>query len=136
MRQIALNRKRFVILFALSHGVSFLIPESRIADGFVLSSRRTSTWSVTRNNRNSFRRETQNVRRAQLVEAEEEEAELLIEALRGRSMNEDDRAAEGIRLQLIENINFNSGDSGGNGLSLLKEEYDPEALKQCKCACQ
>jgi hypothetical protein len=51
-------------------------------------------------------------------------------------MNEDDRAAEGIRLQLIENINFNSGDSGGNGLSLLKEEYDPEALKQCKCACQ
>jgi hypothetical protein len=76
------------------------------------------------------------VRRAQLVEAEEEEAELLIEALRGRSMNEDDRAAEGIRLQLIENINFNSGDSGGNGLSLLKEEYDPEALKQCKCGCR
>jgi hypothetical protein len=39
-------------------------------------------------------------------------------------------------LQLIENINFNSGDSGGNGLSLLKEEYDPEALKQCKCGCR
>jgi len=112
MRNIALNGKRFVILFALTHGVYFLIPDSRIADGFVPSSYRTSRCVISRNSRNSFRRETQNVRRAKSVEVEDEEAELLIEALRGRSMNEDDRAAEGVRLQLIENINFNSGENG------------------------
>lgn len=131
---IALPRKRFLLLFALSQGVSFFIPSWIIANGFVLNNRRTSICSVTGNGSNSSGgckqwRETKNARRAKLVN-EEEEAELLIEALRGRSMNEDDRAADGVRLQLIENISFISGENDTSGVSLLKEEYDPEALKQ------
>ena len=53
-----------------------------------------------------------------------EEASLLIQALRGNGMNDDDRAAEGVTMQLVDIY------SGSSSLDTLKEEYDPVALKE------
>ena len=59
------------------------------------------------------------------IEADEE-ANLIIQALRGQNMNSDDRAAEGLTMQLVD---VYGGDSSSS-LDTLKEEYDPVALKQ------
>lgn len=58
--------------------------------------------------------------RAQL--AQNEDADFMMQALRGQGMNDDDNAAEGLQMRLVEEDMVD----GGSGLPY---EYDPDALK-------
>jgi len=58
--------------------------------------------------------------RAQI--AENEDANFMMQALRGQGMNDDDNAAEGLKMRLVEEDMVD----GGTGLPY---DYDPEALK-------
>ncbi|KAL9184320.1 hypothetical protein ACHAXT_002406 [Thalassiosira profunda] len=66
---------------------------------------------------------------SQLV-SENEEAELIMQALRGKNINDDDAQVEGVEMRLIE---FDDVDGVGSSASLedrLPYEYDPVALKK------
>lgn len=54
--------------------------------------------------------------------AQNEDANFMMQALRGQGMNDDDNAAEGLQMRLVEEDTVD----GGSGLPY---EYDPEALK-------
>ena len=61
--------------------------------------------------------------------AENEDARLVMDALRGKNMNDDDSAVAGLQMRLVDvktSGGFGSLDSEGN---VLPYEYDPEALK-------
>lgn len=60
--------------------------------------------------------------------SEDEDANLMMQALRGRGMNDDDKAAEGLQMQLIGE-DF-GGDQDGVSNSGLPYDYNPEALER------
>lgn len=64
--------------------------------------------------------------------AENEEAALIIQALRGKNMNDDDAQVAGLEMKLIEFDDVDGiGNAGGptGGQDRLPYEYDPVALK-------
>ena len=62
--------------------------------------------------------------------SENEEAALIIQALRGKNINDDDRALEGLEMKLIEFDDVESSSVDGNMEDRLPYEYDPVALKK------
>jgi len=63
--------------------------------------------------------------RAQLEE--DEDASMMMAALRGTNMNDDDAAAEGLEMRLIDAGDITGGGVGGDS---LKTEYDPKSLAE------
>ncbi|KAL7513737.1 hypothetical protein ACHAXN_011144 [Cyclotella atomus] len=61
--------------------------------------------------------------------SQNEEAALIIQALRGKNMNDDDSALEGLEMKLIEFDDVDSSSSADSG-DRLPYEYDPVALKK------
>ena len=64
--------------------------------------------------------------------SEDEDANLMMQALRGRGMNDDDKAAEGLQMQLIGEDFSADGDGSNNGVSNsgLPYDYNPQALEK------
>jgi len=62
--------------------------------------------------------------------SEDEDANLMMQALRGRGMNDDDKAAEGLQMQLIGEDFSPDGPNDGVSNSGLPYDYNPQALEK------
>ena len=111
---MATNWRSYAISVFLLSNVSAFTPQPHLQKCEISSStsRLHSTVSKTS--------EMMKDMRAQI--AENEDANFMMQALRGQGMNDDDNAAEGLKMRLVEEDMFD----GGSGLPY---DYDPEALK-------
>jgi aarF domain-containing kinase len=88
--------------------------------------RRSSALQSTKERTSSVTELSKQMRDMQSQISENEEAALIIQALRGKNMNDDDSALEGLEMKLIEFDDVSGADKSDDRLPY---EYDPVALK-------
>ena len=125
------------VLFATTasafHTPSNLLTSSRTHHHATLSQTKlystpTKERSSTSSRTNSVANLSQQMREMQSqLSSQNEEADLIIQALRGKNMNDDDRAMEGLKMNLVE---FDDDDKTTDAGDRLPLEYDPIAFQK------
>ena len=110
------NRSSLLILLALAAtetSQGFAPPHQYAASKRILSSKSSALYS-------SVSETSQMVQGIRSQLAENEEAALVMDALRGKNMNDDDAQAAGVQMRLVD----------ASGSETLKTDYDPKALRE------
>jgi len=111
------NRSSLLILLALAAtetSQGFAPPQQYAAPKRILSSSKSSALY------SSVSKTSQMVQGIRSQLAENEEAALVMDALRGKNMNDDDAQAAGVQMRLVD----------ASGSDTLKTDYDPKALRE------